>query len=479
MTIKYVDERATTCIFQRGIRLSVRERYGGQKKIAIDLKTKDLAKVARLVAQLNAQLEAEWDALEQDPQRTPRAVSLPGGSPKLSPADALLDRWGLKPLAPGQDAGTHDPMALELLHDHFDSKREAFAAGAAGTTDAERAYREAHPSDYLNAVEAAAWRRLHVPPVDTVREVLRVYLDTDPKQGPKAAKFQSDATAQFNDLIAVIGDKAVTDVVRADAHAFVKARLVAPPGKSKGDATSTVRRKLNTFVAAWHRYRRECLPTLPNPFEALPIPNEGADRKKRVPFTVTQLETLYAACRAADDDMRWLFALMIETGARLAEVTGLAVSDIRLDDPVPHLIFQPHPWRRFKTANSARLVPLVGASLWAAQRVVERARAMAGTDAAVYAFPRYNDGQDCKTTHASNALLGWVERTIGAGLNHELRHALKDRLRAVRCPKDVNDSITGHTSQDVGDGYGLGYSLEAKREWLLKVALPWPGGERR
>ena len=390
VTIKYVEERASTCIFQRGIRLALRERYGGKKKIAIDLKTKDPAKVARLVAQLNAQLEAEWDALEQDPQRTPRAVSLPGGSPKLSPADALLDRWGLKPLAPGQDAGTHDPMALELLHDHFDSKREAFAAGAAGTTDAERAYREAHPSDYLNAVEAAAWRRLHVPPVDTVRDVLRVYLDTDPKQGPKAAKFQSDATAQFNDLIAVIGDKAVTDVVRADAHAFVKARLVAPPGKPKGDATSTVRRKLNTFVAAWHRYRRECLPTLPNPFEALPIPNEGADRKKRVPFTVTQLET----------------------------------------------------------------------------------------DAAVYAFPRYNDGQDCKTTAASNALLGWVGRTIGAGLNHELRHALKDRLRAVRCPKDVNDSITGHTSQDVGDGYGLGYSLEAKREWLLKVALPWPGGEQ-
>ena len=107
VTIKYTEERARTTIYQRGIRTSVRERYGGQRKIALDLKTKDPVKVARLVAQLNAQLEAEWDALEQDPQRSPRAIAVQ--------ADTLLKRWGLRPLAKGESApDVHDPMALRL-----------------------------------------------------------------------------------------------------------------------------------------------------------------------------------------------------------------------------------------------------------------------------------------------------------------------------------------------------------------------------
>jgi len=32
-------------------------------------------------------------------------------------------------------------------------------------------------------------------------------------------------------------------------------------------------------------------------------------------------------------------------------------------------------------------------------------------------------------------------------------------------------AIEGHGKQDVADGYGHGYSLAVKREWLDKVAL--------
>jgi integrase len=46
--------------------------------------------------------------------------------------------------------------------------------------------------------------------------------------------------------------------------------------------------------------------------------------------------TLYAACREVDDDLRWIAALLIDTGARLAEVVGLPLADIDLDDAVPH-----------------------------------------------------------------------------------------------------------------------------------------------
>ena len=42
-----------------------------------------------------------------------------------------------------------------------------------------------------------------------------------------------------------------------------------------------------------------------------------------------------------DDDVRWLVALISDTGMRLAEAAGLLVSDIHLDADV-HIVFCQH-----------------------------------------------------------------------------------------------------------------------------------------
>ena len=44
-----------------------------------------------------------------------------------------------------------------------------------------------------------------------------------------------------------------------------------------------------------------------------------------------------------DDDMRWLIALVSDTGMRLGEATGLLKEDIKLNDRIPHLDLKPHP----------------------------------------------------------------------------------------------------------------------------------------
>ena len=67
--------------------------------------------------------------------------------------------------------------------------------------------------------------------------------------------------------------------------------------------------------------------------------------------------------------MRWLLALISDTGMRLAEAAGLNKDDIILDTPVPYIDLKANSWRRLKTKSSARHIPLVGASLWAAQRL--------------------------------------------------------------------------------------------------------------
>ena len=74
-----------------------------------------------------------------------------------------------------------------------------------------------------------------------------------------------------------------------------------------------------------------------------------------------------------DDDMRWFIALISDTGMRLAEAAGLNIDDIRLDEDIPYVDIKPHPWRSLKTKGSQRQMPLVGASLWAAQRITANA----------------------------------------------------------------------------------------------------------
>jgi len=52
--------------------------------------------------------------------------------------------------------------------------------------------------------------------------------------------------------------------------------------------------------------------------------------------------------------MRWLIALISDTGMRLGEAAGLLKEDIKANEPFPHIDFKPHPWRTLKTKGSQR-----------------------------------------------------------------------------------------------------------------------------
>ena len=48
---------------------------------------------------------------------------------------------------------------------------------------------------------------------------------------------------------------------------------------------------------------------------------------------------------------------------------------------------------------------------------------------------------------------------------------MRDRLRAVKCPKEIIDQIGGWSSVDVGESYGEGFSLINLSEWLNKISM--------
>ena len=446
VTIMYTYSRGKTTYFQRPIPLDLRDRYPSAN-FKQNLKTADPIKVARMVAALNAKLEAEWNGLRASPESSPKALKVH--------ATAFLKDRGVVPGAPD----TH-PMAIELLHDYMDHKRMQYAGGD------EQEYRDAAPSEYLSPVEIEAGRLLHGKTRDTLTDALELHLGIHPQRDNE--RFVTYQRRAFDGLVAVTGDKPIEDFVRSDARAYLETSLGAVK-------TATVRRRLGVLSAVFATYIREKDLARPNPFASLQIPKEGHDKNHREPFTSAELASMDAACRAKDDPMRWILLMLAGTGARLAEIAGLILDDIVLDAPVPHVILQVHPWRDIKGAKGIRgvkdrSVPLIGSALWAAQRLKAEA-----APEQVFAFPQYTSSTHCKATHASNALNSWLRRQQLAHTCHDLRHTVKDQLRAVQCPKDISDAITGHGKKDTGDTYGHGYGhgslLRVTSEWMTKASV--------
>ena len=138
--------------------------------------------------------------------------------------------------------------------------------------------------------------------------------------------------------------------------------------------------------------------------------------------------------------------------------------DLILDSPYPHVVVRPYPYRSLKTKASERIIPLVGASLWAAQRLSENAYCD-------FCFPRYTNEQRCNSNSASAAINKWVKSVAGdEAVIHGLRHSFRDRLRAAEAPTELIDQLGGWSLKTVGQSYGSGYALENLTNWISKLA---------
>jgi integrase len=291
-------------------------------------------------------------------------------------------------------------------------------------------------------------------PSPTITEAKELYLRL--KGGGKPKTFHMGAERAVDYLIAATGNKPLLAFTRPDATAFRDALY------ARKLSTSSVERIMTTVKAIVAFVMSEQGVIAPNPFAGVYL-KRAEKVEDRKPIPLSAIRTVQAKCRELDDDIRWLIALISDTGMRLAEAAGLSMSDFSLDDPIPHVVIQPHPWRSLKTTASERCVPLVGEALWAARRIVERS----GSE---FAFPRYNRTDRTNANSASASLNKWLASYVPAGcVVHSFRHSLRDRLRAVECPSDIVDQIGGWTTLGDGQGYGDGYPVAVTAKWLLRL----------
>ena len=289
---------------------------------------------------------------------------------------------------------------------------------------------------------------------------LRIALDTyfTIKGNNRNETFFRHSERYINYLIKATADKPIKYFTTIDATTFRNWL------KAKGLANASIKKAFACVKAIFNLAIKEYGLAMDNPFSNIHLPSPTEDAKQRIPISTMDLKIIQTECMKIDDDLRWLVSLISDTGMRLAEAAGLTIDDLVLDNEIPHVVIQPHSHRPLKTRSSERVIPLVGASLWAAQRIKQNVTEE-------YCFPRYTNGIRTNANSASAALNKWIKVLTNNKDNtiHGFRHSLRDRLRAADIGVELIDEIGGWSRKSVGAQYGNGYSLEKKQEALIKM----------
>jgi integrase len=159
--------------------------------------------------------------------------------------------------------------------------------------------------------------------------------------------FIRGASRNADVVIKHLGDKPIDVYTSADAAALRDAVL------EKRLSIASVKRNFSTIRSIINLTISEQDLDCGNAFARTFMPEQ--DRQRRLPIPIECIRAIQFDRRHMDDDMRWLVALLSDTGMRLGEAVGLSVDDIRLDDETPHVNITPHPWRRLKTKGREKM----------------------------------------------------------------------------------------------------------------------------
>jgi len=414
--------------FQKAVPAALKLRMGKS-----NIKIRLWAREGNFVVQchrLNDRYDALFRAMKDDQQLTP--------SETKNAAFALLQTHGLKAgdaleemrMPPGWQGSWDSTPHISQFEDDMRDQYE-------------------QPNALTNAAFGALYNKLPV----LLSEAFTVYLENHPKG--KGKDFQKNQAQHWSKLVSLLGDIALEGLTRDHARQYRDQRLAT------GVKTTTLSREISVLRAVVNVACREIPLNIKNPFDSLSIANANEDATKRHPFTKDEWKTLVNAAIQADDEPRRIALVLAFTGARLAEIAGLRKQDF--NPSAGEISIRSHASRSLKTSGSERVIPLLPLALDA----LSAQMAISTTE---FMFPAYANAINTNSDGASATLSKWAKKYVVGKSMHNFRHTFRDALRAVECPEPIVKEIGGwSSSHDVSVGYGLGYPVELKREWLTKA----------
>lgn len=254
---------------------------------------------------------------------------------------------------------------------------------------------------------------------------------------------------------AVLGDKPVRSLTRADGIAFRKhfqKRII--DGELSINSANIEIGHFTKMLRVVELERHIGIPL--NAFAHLSF--EGGERQQRPPFPTDFIQDRLLAPGALsglDLQARCIVYATIDTGMRPSETANLLPKHIKLDAEVPHVQILPEG-RKLKNKPSRRDMPLVGCALAAFRACPE-------------GFPNYR-GKGTELSHAINEYLTDMKlRPTPEHSLYSLRHSFEDRLTALDPPDKIIGRLMGH--KGYREKYGDGPSLDHLQSWVSRIAL--------
>jgi integrase len=297
------------------------------------------------------------------------------------------------------------------------------------------------------------------PSETTIEDAYKIYMRET--AGQRSRKFYSDAAYYFGGFMALFGNMRLAEIRHFHAAQYRDYQL------KRGLHPTSVRKHINLLNAMLNcAFKHLGLDRL-SPFRQLSIVGEGESAKTFPEVSVSIIKAVKDHLLGFPRSPHCLIGLVqLNTGMRISEPVFARREDLVLEHDIPHLWVRRNQLSFRKTKSSIRAVPLVGASLEAAQalaKLSDRARSE-------WLVPLYAREIGNTTCSASlNKTLKPLQFT-----SHMFRHAFIDRLKACGdIPVKLAESITGHSSGGSDfDHYGtVGYSLEQKLAVIKRVEV--------
>ena len=291
--------------------------------------------------------------------------------------------------------------------------------------------------------------------VDEFEEIIRASLTS--KSARQRKKWRQPKETALSVFVDLVGNRPITSLTRADAlrlRSHWQDRVVA--GEVQIGTANKCIGHVGTMFRAINESKQLNLPPI---FERVRI--RGGKDNQRVAFPSVFVQQRILSNGVFDDlnpEARRVIYVIAETGLRLSEAVNLSRETIRLNAAVPHLCVAPEG-RHIKSDESRREIPLVGVALMAMRAQPD-------------GFPRYRDKADVLSALVNKALDARGLRPEPGQSLYSLRHTFEDRLTAVDAPDKFIACLMGHKWSR--PRYGVGPSLEHKREWLKRIAFRPP-----
>lgn len=225
-------------------------------------------------------------------------------------------------------------------------------------------------------VRAAAMPQAAPPPItllDAKNDYLKLNVGSDKKSGQKVDRVMRRVAKFWGPLDEVV----LSDLTKEKARFLLDAMLNDTLKSGARLSPSTVKREIRLLSAMINvgLAEHDLLTTVANPLKGIQMPKDIETRasEARLPLPENIVKGMRKRLK---ENVRTpvqghLWEILVGTGCRLAEVTGLTMADVRLDASIPHIDIRPNDIRQLKTQASVRQVPLVGLALEATKEAVE------------------------------------------------------------------------------------------------------------